>query len=196
MNATPHVAQNTNGVVGDRRPHHAARGLCREPTHPQTDRGGLRLDQDHRRPGTDQVPAAASASDGPSPSPPPLTIWPGCRSSWRRWREGPGKLPPDRPLADRRGRHLGPGSPRSLRPGGADNHRARRRNRLRRLGGRPRSRIRPRLDRLSLGRLARKATRSMAKEPPNFSTTAPSRSNSNTETATKPSSKRNGTLLQ
>ena len=27
--------------------------------------------------------AAVSASDGPSPSPPPLTIWPGCRSSWR-----------------------------------------------------------------------------------------------------------------
>ena len=31
--------------------------------------------------------------------------------------------------------------------GSADDHRARRRNRLRRLGGRPRSRIRPRLDR-------------------------------------------------
>ena len=43
---------------------------------------------------------------------------------------------------------------------------------------------------------ARKATRSMAKEPPNFSTTAPSRSSSSTQTATKPSSKRNGTLLQ
>ena len=43
---------------------------------------------------------------------------------------------------------------------------------------------------------ARKATSSMAKEPPNFSTTAPSRSSSSTQTATKPSSKRNGTLLQ
>ena len=46
------------------------------------------------------------------------------------------------------------------------------------------------------GPAARKATRSMAKEPPNFSTTAPSRSSSNTETATKPSSKRSGILLQ
>jgi len=46
------------------------------------------------------------------------------------------------------------------------------------------------------GPAARKATRSMAKEPPNFSTTAPSRSSSSTETATKPSSNRNGTLLQ
>ena len=35
MNATPHVAQNTNGqVVGDRRPHDATRGLWGEPTHP------------------------------------------------------------------------------------------------------------------------------------------------------------------
>src|ERR1700720_3809235 len=46
------------------------------------------------------------------------------------------------------------------------------------------------------GPATRKATRSMAKEPPNFSTTAPSRSSSNTETATKPSSKPNGILLQ
>jgi hypothetical protein len=48
----------------------------------------------------------------------------------------------------------------------------------------------------STGPAARKATRSMVKEPPNFSTTAPSRSNSNTETVTKPSSKPNETLLQ
>jgi hypothetical protein len=33
---------------------------------------------------------AASASDGPLPSPPPLTIWRGCRSSWRPPREGSG----------------------------------------------------------------------------------------------------------
>ena len=59
----------------------------------------------------------------------------------------------DRPLEDRGGRPLGPGSPRSLRPGEADDHRARRRNRLRRLGGRPRSRIRAQLHWLSLGRL-------------------------------------------
>src|ERR1700733_6448315 len=38
--------------------------------------------------------------------------------------------------------------------------------------------------------------RSRAKEPPNCSTTGRSRSNSPTETATKPSSKQNETLLQ
>jgi hypothetical protein len=123
------------------------------------------------------------------------SIWRGCRSSWRR-HERPGELPTGRPLADRRGGPPGPRSPRSLRPGQADDHHAKRRNRLRRLGGRPRSRICPRLDWLSLGRPARKVTRSRAKEPPNFSTTAPSRSSSNTETATKPSLKPNGILLQ
>src|ERR1700733_8629417 len=40
------------------------------------------------------------------------------------------------------------------------------------------------------------ATRSRAKEPPNYSTTGRSRSSSPTETATKPSSKQNETLLQ
>jgi hypothetical protein len=43
----------------------------------------------------------------------------------------------------------------------------------------------------STGSDARKATRSMAKEPPNFSTTARSRSSSHTTTATKSSSKPN-----
>ena len=43
---------------------------------------------------------------------------------------------------------------------------------------------------------ARKAMRSMAKEPPNCSTTGRSRSSSPTEMATKPSSKQNDTLLQ
>src|ERR1700735_3049230 len=91
---------------------------------------------------------------------------------------------------------LGSSSSRSERPGDADDHRARRRNRLRRLGGRSRSRIRPRLDRVPLGRMREKAMRSRAKEPPNCSTTGRSRSNSPTETATKPSSKQNETLLQ
>jgi hypothetical protein len=43
---------------------------------------------------------------------------------------------------------------------------------------------------------ARKAMRSRAKGPPSSSTTASSRSSSHTETATKPSSKPNGILLQ
>ena len=157
MNVTPHVAQNTNGrSLGHRRAHDAPRRLRGQPAHPQAHRGGLRLDQDRRRPGARPSSAAASASDGPSPSRPPPTIWSGCRSSWRPRHEGPGQLPTDRPLADRRGRHLGSRSPRSLRPGDADDHRARRRNRLRRPGGRPRSRIRPRLDRLPLGRMRRR----------------------------------------
>src|SRR6202041_4125150 len=47
-----------------------------------------------------------------------------------------------------------------------------------------------------MGRMREKAMRSRAKEPPNCSTTGRSRSNSPTETATKPSSKQNETLLQ
>ena len=43
----------------DRCPHHTASRLCRQPAHPQADRGGLRLDQGHWRPGQDQVPGAA-----------------------------------------------------------------------------------------------------------------------------------------
>ena len=57
MNATPHVAQNTSGrssAIDGRTTRH--RGLCGQPTHSQADRGGLRLDQDGRRPGADQVP--------------------------------------------------------------------------------------------------------------------------------------------
>ena len=81
-------------------------------------------------------------------------------------------------------------------PASADDHRPRRRNRLRRLGGRPGSRICPRTRLAFTGPAARKATRSRAKGPPNSSTTALSRSSSHTETATKPSSKRNGILLQ
>jgi len=57
MNATPHVAQNTNGrssAIDGRTTRHA--GYPLEPTHPQTDRGGLRLDQDHRWTGANQVP--------------------------------------------------------------------------------------------------------------------------------------------
>ena len=68
-------------------------------------------------------------------------------------------------------RSLGSSSSRSERPGDADDHRARRRNRLRRLGGRPRSRETP----TSSGPDARKAMRSRAKEPLNSSTTGRSR---------------------
>jgi hypothetical protein len=65
MNATPHVAQNTNGRVCDRRPHDAPCRLRSGPTHPQADRGSLRLGQPAR---SDPSSAPTSASDGPSPS--------------------------------------------------------------------------------------------------------------------------------
>ncbi len=70
--------------------------------------------------------------------------------------ERPGELRADRPLADRRGRHLGSRLSRPLRAGDDHNHRSRpRRNRLRRPPGRPRHRIQPLLDRLHLGRFRR-----------------------------------------
>ena len=47
INVTPHVAAKLKGV-GPRRPHHPARGLHREPAHPQADRRSLRLGQDRR----------------------------------------------------------------------------------------------------------------------------------------------------
>lgn len=47
MNVTPDVAQNTSGPsLCDRRANDPARRLCRQPAHPQGDRGGIRLDQD------------------------------------------------------------------------------------------------------------------------------------------------------
>jgi transposase len=42
----------------DRRPHHASCGLRGQPAPAQTGRGSLRLDQDHRRSGEDQVQGA------------------------------------------------------------------------------------------------------------------------------------------
>jgi len=48
MNVRPHVAQNVSGrrsVIGKRTTRHR-----QEPAHPQTHRGGVRLNQDCRRP--------------------------------------------------------------------------------------------------------------------------------------------------
>jgi transposase len=56
MNDAARSAERERPLVGGRWPHDATRGLCREPTHPRTDRRGLRLDQDDRRPGANQVP--------------------------------------------------------------------------------------------------------------------------------------------
>ena len=146
MNVTPHVAQNTQrALVGDRRPHDATRRLRRQPAHPQADRGGLRLDQDGRRPGEDQVPrprarrmglhlrsrrlqsgAAAEAAGGAGMSAPANCQLVG------RWRIV------EADLWDRA--HLDLCGPATL----TITARTARRNRLRRPAGRPRRRIQPR----------------------------------------------------
>jgi hypothetical protein len=93
----------------------------------------------------------------------------------------------DRPVADRRSRPLGSGSPRSPRSSDPDDHRARRLNRLRRLAG-PASKSNTAATRsASAGPDATKATRSRAKERPSSSTMHRPRSSSLTTTATKPS---------
>jgi len=153
MNATPHVAQNTNGrssAIDGRTTRYAGYALSQRIRKRIKEAfGWIKMVAGQERTklrGRERVgwafTFAATAYN--------LARLP---NSWRPAREGPGELPTDWPLADRRGRPLGPGSPRSLRPGGADDHRSKRRNRLRRPGGRPRSRIRARLDRLPLGRM-------------------------------------------
>jgi hypothetical protein len=42
-------------ALGYRPPHQPASRLCQEPAHPQADRGGVRLDQDGRRPEEDPL---------------------------------------------------------------------------------------------------------------------------------------------
>jgi len=80
MRVTPHVAQNINGrssAIDGRTTRHAGY------------RASLRIASKSRRrsagsrplPGrTRRSSGAATASDGPSPSPPPLMIWCGCRN--------------------------------------------------------------------------------------------------------------------
>ena len=81
MKVTPHVAQNTSGRRSAiDRPHDAARRLCRQPAHPQAHRGGVRLDQDGRRAGEDEVPRPRPRRMGLHLQLPPPTIWCGCRS--------------------------------------------------------------------------------------------------------------------
>ena len=49
-------AEHERPLFGDRRSHDATRRLRGQPAHPQADRRSLRLDQDDRRTGKDQVP--------------------------------------------------------------------------------------------------------------------------------------------
>jgi hypothetical protein len=103
MNARPHVAQNTNGrssAIDARTTRHAGYAVSqRIRKRIERPSAGSRRSPARSEPSS----AAASASDGPSPSQPPPTIWRGCRGSWSPAREGPGKLPTHRPMADRRG---------------------------------------------------------------------------------------------
>ena len=95
MNATPHVAQNANGrssAVDGRTTCHVGYGRANASANgSRRPSAGSRSSPGRSEPGS----AVGSASDGPSPSQPPLTIWRGCRSSWRPARESPGELPTD-----------------------------------------------------------------------------------------------------
>ena len=79
MNITPHVAQNTRNLRSAGR----CDRLCRQPAHPKPHRGGVRLDQDHRRPAQDQVPRRRPRRLPPSPSPQPHATSSDCRTSLR-----------------------------------------------------------------------------------------------------------------
>jgi CRISPR associated protein, Cas1 family len=126
MNATPHVAQNANGrssTINGRTTRHAGYAISQRIR--KTDRGSLRLDEDDRRAGEDQVPRPRSR---------PLDLrlhWMrppisrGCPSSWRKPHERAGQRQARRPLADRRGQHLGPRLPRSLSARDHDDRRRR-----------------------------------------------------------------------
>ena len=107
MNATPHVAQNTNGrssaIDGRTTRHTGYAASQRVRKRIEEAFGWIKTIAGQDEPSS----AAASASGGPSPLQPSPTIWPGCQSSWTPQREGPGRMPPDRPLAHRRGRPLG-----------------------------------------------------------------------------------------
>ena len=199
MNVTPHVAQNTNGrALGDRRPHDAPRRLRRQPAHPQADRGSLRLDEDGRRAGARPSSEDATGSAGPSPSRPRPTIWCGCRSSWRRRHERARRTASSsaaggssRPISGIAIISISAGRRRSS---STDHGRGEIAFGALQAGldveyGRY-------LDRTSPGTASTKWTKSPATALPNCSTTAPSRSNSPITMATRPSSKRNGRLLQ
>jgi transposase len=49
-------AEHHQPALGDRRPDDPSSRLCRQLAHPETHRGGLRVDQDGRRPAQDQIP--------------------------------------------------------------------------------------------------------------------------------------------
>ena len=195
MNATPHVAQNANGrssAIDGRTTRHAGYAVSQRIRKRIEEAFGwiktIAGQERTRLRGRERVGWAFTFAAA-------ATIWCGCPSSWPP-HERPRQVRVDRPLADLRGRYLGSRSPRPLRAGEADDH-PRRAAKSPSAPWRPVSKSNMRATRLAFtGPAARKATGSMAKGPPNSSTTARSRSSSHTETVTKPSSKRNAILLQ
>ena len=144
VNATPHVAQNANGrcsAIDGRTTRHAGYAVSqRIRKRIEEAFGWIKM---VAGPGANQTPRPRAGRMGLHLRRRRLQSCSAAEAPGGLAREGPGELQTDRPLADRRGRPLGPRSPRSERPGDADDHRARRRNRLRRLGGRPGSRMCP-----------------------------------------------------
>ena len=56
MKVTPSGTKYQRPQLRDRQAHDTARRLCRQPAHPQADRGGIRLDQDDRLSAEGEVP--------------------------------------------------------------------------------------------------------------------------------------------
>ena len=67
INVTPHIARNTSrrSAIDGRTTRHP--GYAASLAHPQTDRGGLRLDEDHRRLAEDKVPGDRQSRMGLHP---------------------------------------------------------------------------------------------------------------------------------
>jgi hypothetical protein len=85
MNATPHVAQNTNGR-SCRRSTAAPRDTPDTPSANESANGSRKPSAGSRRSSVRSEPSstAANVSDGPSPSRPPPTTRRGCPNCWRR----------------------------------------------------------------------------------------------------------------
>ena len=108
---TPHVAKHhLDPRLAHRWPHHPPPRLCGLASHPQADRGGLRLGEGDRRARPGQA-----ARPGPGRlclRPRPRRLQPGAAAEFSDGRprlSAPHELSSDRPVADRRGRHLGCG---------------------------------------------------------------------------------------
>ena len=196
MNATPHVAQNTNGrasAIDGRTTRHAGYAVSqRIRKRIEEVFGWVKTVAGQAK---NQIPRARTRRLGLHLRGRRLQSGAAAEASGRRM-SAAANCRLHRPLADRRGRPLGPRLPRPLRPGDPHDHAQ---------GGEIAfgaleasldvAYARDSID-FSLGTEATKATKSRAREPPNCSTTARLRSNFPTTMATTPSSKPNARLLQ